>query len=243
MTRKSVIITGASRGIGRSIALTLAAHGYDCVITCIHREQELLAVCDEITALGVTCHPFIGDLGCWEECVRLFDELSVRFGRLDVLVNNAGISHIGLLQDMSPDEWHHLLQTNLSSCFYCSKLSIPLMLTHKAGAIINISSVWGNVGASCESAYSATKGGINALTKALAKELAPSGIRVNAVACVVIDTEMNRCFSAEERAFLQDEIPMGRFGTPDEVGTFVYALIDQSPYLTGQIITYDGGWI
>lgn len=117
------------------------------------------------------------------------------------------------------------------------------MLKEKAGNILNISSVWGNVGASCEAAYSATKGGINALTKALAKELAPSGIRVNAIACGVIDTEMNHCFSDEERDALQDEIPMGRFGTPAEVGDFAYAVICQAPYLTGQVITYDGGWI
>lgn len=243
MKNPVALITGASRGIGKEIAVTLARHGYDCVITCLRRQDDLLAVCDEISALGVACHPFIGDLGSWDECCRLFDEISARFRRLDVLINNAGISHIGLLQDMTPDEWHHLLQTNLSSCFYCSKLAIPLMLKEKHGNILNISSVWGNVGASCEAAYSATKGGINSLTKALAKELAPSGIRVNAIACGVIDTEMNRCFSEEEREELRSEIPMGRFGSPSEVGSFAYALISRSPYLTGQVITYDGGWV
>lgn len=243
MKNPIALITGASRGIGREIALKLALHGYDCIITCCHRKDELHSVYEEIVSLGVTCIPFVGDMGCWDDCCQLFDEITARFGRLDVLVNNAGISHIGLLQDMSPEEWNRILQTNLSSCFYSSKLAIPLMLKEKAGNILNISSVWGNVGASCEAAYSATKGGINALTKALAKELAPSGIRVNAIACGVIDTEMNHCFSDEERDALQDEIPMGRFGTPAEVGDFAYAVICQAPYLTGQVITYDGGWI
>ncbi len=237
------LITGASRGIGREIALAFARHGYDCIITCRERFDALTDVRDEIAALDVSCRAFVGDLGHFEDCQRLFSEITDHFDRLDVLVNNAGIAHIGLLQDMTADQWNHLLQTNLSSCFYCSKLAIPLMLRNKSGNILNISSVWGQVGASCEAAYSATKGGINSLTKALAKELAPSGIRVNAIACGVIDTEMNHCFSLEDREVLQDEIPMGRFGTAEEVGTFAYSIVAGAPYLTGQIITYDGGWI
>lgn len=242
MNKPVALITGASRGIGREIALTFARHGYDCVITCRNRKDSLLQVSDEITALGVSCLPVFGDLGRWEDCSRLYDLLTSHFDRLDVLVNNAGISHIGLLQDMTPDEWNHILRTNLSSCFYCSKLAIPLMLKQKSGNILNISSVWGNVGASCEVAYSATKGGINSLTRALAKELAPSGIRVNAIACGVIDTEMNRCFSDEERHALQDEIPMGRFGEPAEIGQLAFSLVTRASYLTGQVITCDGGW-
>lgn len=237
------LITGASRGIGREIALTFARHGYDCVITCRERVDALTAVRDEITSLGVSCLTFVGDLGHFEDCEHLFSEIAAHFDCLDVLVNNAGIAHIGLLQDMTAYEWNHLLQTNLSSCFYCSKLAISMMLKNKSGNILNISSVWGQVGASCEAAYSATKGGINSLTKALAKELAPSGIRVNAIACGVIDTEMNHCFSAEERVVLQDEIPMGRFGTAEEVSTFAYSIVTGAPYLTGQVITYDGGWM
>ena len=243
MKHPVALITGASRGIGREIALTFARHDYDCVITCRERIDALNAVRDEITTLGVSCLTFAGDLGCFEDCQRLFSEITDRFDRLDVLVNNAGIAHIGLIQDMTADQWNHLIQTNLSSCFYCSKLAIPMMLKNKSGNILNISSVWGQVGASCEAAYSATKGGINALTKALAKELAPSGIRVNAIACGVIDTEMNHCFSSEDRKALQDEIPMGRFGTAAEVGTFAHSIVNGAPYLTGQIITYDGGWM
>lgn len=243
MKNPVVLITGASRGIGREIALAFARQGYLCVITCIHRREELARVCEEITALGTDCLPFVGDMGSYDDCRRLFDLIDARFGRLDVLVNNAGISHIGLIQDMTPDQWDHILRTNLSSCFYCCKLAIPMMLKKKSGNIVNISSVWGNSGASCEAAYSAAKGGMNGFTKALARELGPSGIRVNAVACGVIDTEMNRCFSTEEREVLREEIPLGRFGTPGEVGQFVCSLVHQAPYLTGQVISYDGGWI
>ena len=243
MKKPVALITGASRGIGREIALAFARRGYDCIITCFQRTDGLLRTGEEIASLGAACYPFTGDIGSWENCVRLFDETVSRLGHLDVLVNNAGISHISLLQDMSPEEWDCILRTNLSSCFYCSKLAIPLMLRAKSGNILNISSVWGNVGASCEAAYSATKGGVNALTKALAKELAPSGIRVNAIACGVIDTEMNRCFSDEERLALQEEIPMGRFGAPSEIAELACAVVEQATYLTGQVITCDGGWL
>ena len=144
---------------------------------------------------------------------------------------------------MSYEEWEHIVNVNLSSVFATCKLAIPDMISQKSGSIINISSVWGVCGASCEVAYSATKGGINAFTKALAKELAPSGINVNAIACGVIDTEMNHCFSPEERVAILDEIPAGRMGTPDEVAGLVLAISEGSSYLTGQIIALDGGYI
>ena len=164
------------------------------------------------------------------------------FGGVDIVINNAGISHIGLLSDMSAEDWHRIIDVNLSSVFYTSKLAIPYMVSNKRGKIINISSVWGNIGASCEVAYSASKGGMNSFTKALAKELAPSNIQVNAIACGCIDTEMNRCFSEEERQDLIDEIPAGRFGTPEEVADLAYSLATEHEYLTGQIISFDGGW-
>ena len=172
----------------------------------------------------------------------MFEETKETFGGIDIVINNAGISHIGLLSDMSAEEWHNLLDINLSSVFYTSKLAIPYMLSKQAGKIINISSVWGNVGASCEVAYSASKGGMNTLTKALAKELAPSNIQVNAVACGCIDTEMNQCFSEEERQDLMNEIPAGRFGKTEEVAELVFTLAHNHNYLTGQIIAFDGGW-
>lgn len=166
-----------------------------------------------------------------------------QYGNLDVLVNNAGISYLGLLQDMSSEEWDRIIRTNLTSVFNCCKLAIPMMLSDGHGKIVNISSVWGNVGASCEVAYSATKGGINAFTKSLAKELAPSNIQVNAIACGAIDTEMNQWLEEDELIQLVEEIPTGRLGRAEEVADLAYHLGYKGSYLTGQIIGLDGGWI
>ena len=162
---------------------------------------------------------------------------------MDVLINNAGISHIGLLTDMTYEQWQDGIQTNLTSCFLTCKYVVPGMVRQKSGKIINISSVWGNVGASMEVAYSASKGGINSFTKALAKELGPSNIQVNALACGVIDTDMNRCFDEADMQALIEEIPADRIGKPEEVAFLVGQLATQNTYLTGQIITLDGGWI
>ena len=177
-------------------------------------------------------------MGNAQDVARLFSEIN----HLDVLVNNAGISYGGLLSDMSAEDWHKVMAVNLDSCFYTSKHAIPLMLKKHSGRIINISSVWGNVGASMEVAYSASKGGINAFTKALAKELAPSNIQVNAIACGVIDTSMNACFTAEDMVALTEEIPADRIGKPEEVAHLSLQLAQAPTYLTGQIITLDGGW-
>ena len=156
----------------------------------------------------------MGDL---KSCETLFSQIRSRFGGVDVLVNNAGISYIGLLQDMSSEDWERMLHVNLTSVFNCCKLAIPYMVRQKQGKIVNVSSVWGVVGASCETAYSATKGGINALTKALAKELAPSNIQVNAVACGAIDTEMNQWMEEDELISLVEDIPAGRLGSAEEL--------------------------
>lgn len=166
-----------------------------------------------------------------------------QFGHIDVLVNNAGISYVGLLTDMSEEDWNRVISSNLTSVFNCCSLAIPEMVRKKSGKIINISSVWGNVGASCEVAYSASKGGMNAFTKALAKELAPSNIQVNAIACGAIDTEMNSLLTDEELSELKNEIPAGRLGRAEEVADLVYQLSRDNTYLTGQIIGLDGGWI
>ena len=165
------------------------------------------------------------------------------FGRIDVLVNNAGIAHVGLFQDMTPGEWRNVLGTNLDSVYNCCHAVLPGMILRHSGRIINISSVWGVSGASCEVAYSASKGGMNALTRALAKELAPSGIAVNAIACGAIDTDMNSCFTDEEKADIAAEIPAGRFGRPEEVADLALSLAEGTDYLTGQVINLDGGWI
>ena len=242
--RKTVLITGASRGIGRAIATAFAKSNYNLVITCSKSELELLSLQEELqTKYQVDVLASIGDVADYEYVDRLFAHIRERFHGVDVLVNNAGISYVGLLTDMTIEEWNHILGVNLTSVFSTCKLAIPYMLSRKAGKIINISSVWGNVGASCEVAYSACKGGMNAFTKGLAKELAPSNIHVNAIACGCIDTQMNACFSEEDRAALAEEIPTGRFGAPEEVASLALSLAEGNSYLTGQVITLDGGWI
>lgn len=243
MKAKTAIITGASRGIGRAMALQFAEKGYDLAI-CGHRDKAALAETSEtIIGMGRKCVSCMGDIGNPEFVQDFFRQIQADYSTIDVLINNAGISYIGLLQDMSDAEWGQIMQTNLSSIFYCCKNTIPIMLSQKYGHIINISSVWGNVGASMEVAYSASKGGVNAFTKALAKELAPSNITVNAIACGYIDTDMNEHLSPAEKQALYEEIPAGRAGTPEEVAGLVCSLAETSPYLTGQIITMDGGWI
>lgn len=238
--RKKALITGASRGIGEAIAKELARQGFDLTLTCLNSLDQLKELAGGLEKkYGVSCHIFQGDMGDPEAVDRLFDGMN----RLDVLINNAGISHIGLLSDMSVSQWRRVMSTNLDSCFYTCRRAIPLMMHVKQGRIINISSVWGQAGASMEAAYSASKGGVNSLTKALAKELAPSNIQVNAIACGVIDTDMNRCFSPEEMASLIEEIPADRIGRPEEVAALAGQLITAPAYMTGQIITIDGGWI
>ncbi len=244
MERKTVCITGASRGIGRAVAEAFAADGYDLFLTCHKNEKILQEFCSQLEEKhSVSCTAFAGDIGDVSQTEQLFALIEEKRGRLDVLVNNAGISWHGLLTDMTPEAWDTMIDTNLSSVFYTSRLAIPLMLKRHEGKIINISSVWGCVGASCEVAYSAAKGGVNAFTQALAKELAPSNIQVNAIACGAIDTEMNAFLASEERDELEEEIPAGRFGTPSEVAKLALSLCSGNEYLTGQIIRLDGGWI
>ena len=240
MNHKTAFITGASRGIGKAIAEEFAAKGYDLYITCISSANEIKSFSDSLeNKYHVSCTPLIGDISNPSVVSEFFSEID----DLDVLVNNAGISYIGLLTDMTDDEWNRIISTNLSSAFYCSKQAIPLMLQKKSGKIINISSVWGERGASMEVAYSASKGGINSFTKALAKELAPSNIQVNAIACGLIDTDMNSHFSDDDMASIIEEIPADRIGKPKEVAHLAFQLCEDNNYLTGQIIGLDGGWI
>lgn len=237
--RPAALITGASRGIGEAIARSFAQAGYNLVLTCNHSYNKLTDVSDELVSkYHIECRPIQADMSDFSQVEKVFSSLE----RLDVLVNNAGISYVGLLHEMTPDQWHRVLAVNLDSCFYTSKCAIPLMLRRHAGRIINISSVWGKVGASMETAYSASKGGMNALTKALAKELAPSNIQVNAIACGVIDTSMNACFTPEDLEVLRSEIPADRIGDPGEVAKLALQLASAPEYMTGQIITIDGGW-
>ncbi len=243
MKSKTVFITGASHGIGRAIAEEFARRGDSLAINCKSSGEELHLFAERLSdAFQVPCLPLVGDVSDEEFVEQAFGEIQQKFGMADILINNAGISHVGLLTDMSLEEWNRVLQVNLTSMFCCCKHAIPPMVHEKSGRILNISSVWGNVGASCEVAYSASKGGVNGFTRALAKELGPSGITVNAIACGVIDTRMNRCFSEDERRQISEEIPVGRFGLPQEAASLALSLVNAPDYLTGQVITLDGGW-
>lgn len=239
----TAIITGASGGIGSAIAKKLAEKGYSLVLLGNRSTEALKKTADDCRTFGHTAETLTGDLQTGTETSRLMSQAVELLGHIDCLVNCAGISHIGLLTDMTDEEWHRVLDCNLSSVFYCCRSIVPEMVHKKRGRILNISSVWGNSGASCEVAYSASKGGLNAFTKGLAKELAPSGIAVNALSCGIIDTAMNQCFSKEEIQALCDDIPAGRMGTPEEAAAMAALMLEAPLYLTGQVITMDGGWI
>ena len=235
------LITGASRGIGRASALKFAKEGYGVIINCKTSTDKLMELRDEILSYNVPCLAFVKDVSQFNEVSEMFDEL-VRMNVLpQIIINNAGISHIGLLQDMTANEWQKVINTNLSSVFNICRHAIPHLIRQHNGCIVNISSMWGNTGASCEVAYSASKGGINSFTKALAKELAPSNIPVNAIAFGVIDTEMNEFLAPQERECLIEEIPAGKFLSPAEAADIIYSVTQLNSYVTGQIITADGG--
>ena len=239
---KTVMITGSSRGIGRAIAQKFAKDGCNLVLNCSKSQDELDAAVAEAESLGARAFGILADVSLYSECERMMHAAFERFGQVDILINNAGSSYVRLFADMPPDEFSKVLNNNLLSAINCSHLVIPQMVRRKCGAIVNISSMWGSVGASCEVVYSASKGGLNTFTKALAKELGPSGVRVNAVSCGVIDTGMNAFLSAQEAADLAEQIPLSRFGTSQEIAEVVAFLASNSAsYITGQIIAADGG--
>ena len=241
--KKKILITGSSRGIGRACALAFASAGWHVFINCRESLEKLRAVEHEILASGGKCTPVPGDVSDPDEVRRIFEIIENTCGGLDVLINNAGTAWFGLLTDMSDEDWRTVTDTNLSSVFYCCRAAVPYMVSRKSGRIINISSMWGTAGASCEAAYSASKSGVHGLTRALAKELAPSNIQVNSIACGVIDTEMNARLNEEERRALAEEVPAGRFGAPEEAARLALMLAEAPSYLTGQIIGLDGGFL
>ena len=243
LSGKVILVTGASRGIGRAIAIELASKGAAIAINYSKDDEGAKATLENVIKNGGYGKLFKKDISNYNNCRELIDEVIGTFGKLDVLVNNAGRSKVGLLMDMSLEEINDLVNTNLMGAIYLSKLAINNMMRN-GGNIINISSVWGEVGASCEVIYSATKGGLNLFTKALAKEVASFNIRVNSVAPGVINTEMNNVLDSEDKEVLKNEIPMMRFGEAHEVARVVSFLCeDKCKYLTGQIIRIDGGFI
>lgn len=241
---KIALVTGASRGIGKAIALEMAKAGATVVINYSKDDNGAETTLAEIIALGGYGKFIKGDIGDFNKSKEIIDFVINNFGKIDILVNNAGVSIVSLFMDTTEEEITNIISTNLLGTIYLTKHALPYMLDRGYGNIINISSMWGEVGASCEVLYSTTKGGINLFTKSLAKELAPMGIRVNAIAPGAINTEMNSFLSEEDRIELEKEIPMGRFGNKEEIAKAVLFLCDdECSYLTGQIIRIDGGMI
>lgn len=237
----TVLVTGASGGIGSAIARLFASKGYNTAIHYNSNEAAAAEIRDGLVSAGFSAEIFQADVSSAEEVKRMVSEVEEKFGTVDVLVNNVGISLIKLFDETSDEEWDNIMNVNLKSAFLCSKAVVGGMIHNKKGKIINISSIWGVKGASCEVAYSASKAGLIGFTKALAQELAPSNIQVNCVAPGAIATEMNSHLSASDVKSLCDEIPAGRFGAPVEVAETVWFLANSS-YVTGQVVGVDGGW-
>lgn len=242
---KNVLITGATGDIGVAIAKAFAEKGYNIALH-THSKPEHAKDCVHSfeNGFGVKSTYVMADISKESEVKNMFEALERDFGKIDILVNNAGISFVSMLCDTTAEDWDRVMDTNLKGAFLCSKEACKNMVHNKWGRIINISSVWGNAGASCEVAYSASKAGLAGFTKALAKELAPSGITVNAVSPGLIDTSMNSQLLPDEIEDLCNEIPIGRMGKPREVAhTVLFLASDDASYITAQNITVDGGWI
>ncbi|MDQ0090557.1 3-oxoacyl-[acyl-carrier protein] reductase [Paenibacillus anaericanus] len=240
----TVLITGASRGIGAQVALRFAAVGMNIVIHYLNSHEAANEVARKCMDLGAKVYTVTADLRSKEQIMRMKERLDTHGMRPDIVVNNAGISHYGLLSDVDEEQWDEVMDVNLKSVFLCSQAFMPYMIQQRFGRIINVSSVWGISGGSCEAVYSAAKGGVNAFTKALAKELAPSGVTVNAVAPGAVKTDMMSRFTDAELRLLEEEIPVGRLAAPEEISSLVYFLaLPESGYITGQIISPNGGWM
>ncbi|HAG44119.1 MAG TPA: short-chain dehydrogenase [Clostridium sp.] len=238
---KVAIITGGTRGIGRSIALELSKEGASIILNYKNDDTSAKETLEEIKLIGGYGILIKGDISDYNFCKSLVTKVIEDFGKIDILVNNAAISKVGLFIDMDEKDYDSIMNTNMKAIFNMCNNVCKYMIAKESGNIINISSMWGNVGASCEVIYSASKGAVNLFTRALAKELAPSNIRVNAVAPGIINTEMNSWMSEEELNSMVDEIPLGRLGEGEDVAKAVAFLAGNgSKYITGQIINVDG---
>ncbi len=238
------LVTGGSRGIGAATVKELSSLGYTVAVNYLENKKAAQDVCEMIMHCGGYARAYQADISTPESIERMFSQIERDLGEVEILVNNAGVSHIGLLQDMSYDEILMHTKVNLLGAIYCTKRAIPGMIRNKAGSIINLSSMWGEVGASCEVAYSACKAGIIGFTKALAKELGPSGIRVNCVSPGVIRTDMNSELTEDVLNQLGEETPLLRLGTTEEVGrTIAFLATEDASFITGQVISVNGGII
>lgn len=240
----TALVTGASRGIGAQIALRFASVGMNVIIHYMKSHEAANEVARKCMDLGARVMTVSADLRSKDQIAKMKDKLDSHGLRPDILVNNAGIAHYGLFSDVLESGWDEVMDVNLKSVFLCTQIFMPHMISQRFGRIINVSSVWGITGASCEVIYSAAKGGVNAFSKALAKELAPSGVTVNAVAPGAVKTDMMADFDDEELRLIEEEIPLGRLGSPEEIASLVYFLaLPESGYITGQVISPNGGWL
>lgn len=239
---KTIIVTGGSRGIGAGIVKLLAEEDNNIVLNYNKSEENAKKIQKEYTDLGKNVEIFKADVTKREEVRRLVEFTIQKYKKIDVLINNAGISQSKLFTEVTEEEWRYVIDNNLTSVFYMSQEVLPYMIQQQSGCIINISSIWGMVGSSCESVYSVSKAGVDGLTKALAKELGPSHIRVNSIAPGLIDTQMNQDLSEKVLEEIKEETPLGKIGTPEDIAKCVKWLIEDE-FTTGQIISINGGWV
>lgn len=241
---KTVLITGASKGIGSATAIYFAEKNYNVILNYHSSEQSAKLLQQSLVKHGHKVIALPADVSNPSEVQTMVKQAIYSFGGIDVLVNNAGIAEQKLFTDITDDDWNRMLSVNLGGVFHCCRAVLPHMISQKCGSIINISSIWGIAGASCEVHYSAAKAGVIGLTKALAKEVGPSGIRVNCVAPGVIDTSMNNSLSVEDLTKLAEETPLGRVGTAFEVAKSIYFLSsDDAEFITGQVLSPNGGLV
>ena len=240
--QKIAIITGASRGIGRTCAKTLARENIKVIANYNNSEREAVSLKEELAKEGTEIDIYKADVSNKKEVKDMVQYTLSKYGKIDILVNNAGISQTKLFTDITDEDWENMININLSSVFYMTREVLPNMISNKSGCIINISSVWGLHGGSCEVHYSAAKAGMIGMTKALAKEVGPSNIRVNAIAPGIIDTDMNKGYSEEDLKELENEVPLERIGKTEDISKCVKWLVEDN-YTTGQVITIDGGWL
>jgi 3-oxoacyl-[acyl-carrier protein] reductase len=242
-TKKTALITGGAKGIGAAVCRTLAENGFNLAINYNSSYSEACSLKKELSTL-TNVEIFKCDVSCSAQVKEMFSEINNHFGGVDILVNNAGIAQQALFTDITDSMWEKMLSTNLSGAFYCCREALPYMINQKSGKIINIASMWGEVGASVEVHYSAAKAGLIGLTKALAKEVGLSGITVNAVSPGVIETDMLSSFSEEDKACLKEETPLNRLGTVQDIAKAVgFLASDSADFITGQVVSVNGGFV
>lgn len=239
---KVVIVTGASRGIGRNIATTLAKKGYIVIANYNKSENKAIELQQNLEKENINIDIFKADVSNRDEVKKLVQFVINKYKKIDCVINNAGIDQVKMFLDITDTDWNNMISNNLNSVFYMCQEVLPYMIHEKNGVIINISSIWGVTGASCESHYAVSKAGVDALTKSLAKEMGPSNIRINSIAPGFIDTEMNNNLNEEEKKEIKEEIPLQKIGKVEDVSRTVEWIIEDE-YITGQVISVNGGWL